>query len=54
MLAPSNRTATMALIVSALSVASAVFMILELDRPFGGVVQISNEPLVNALAQLAK
>lgn len=54
LLAPTNRTATVALVISALSVSSAVFLILELDRPFGGVVRISNEPLRHALAQLAK
>jgi hypothetical protein len=54
LLAPPNATATLALIVSAFSVASAIFLILELDRPFGGLIQISNEPLLNALSLLAK
>ena len=49
LLAPPNATATLALVVSAFSVASAIFLILELDRPFGGLIQIPSEPLLNAL-----
>ena len=33
LLCPSNATATLALLVSAFSVAGAIFLILELDRP---------------------
>ena len=54
LLAPPNATALIALFVSALSVAGACFLILELDRPFGGLIQISSEPMLNALRQLAK
>jgi hypothetical protein len=54
MLAPSNRIATVALLISAFSVSSAVFLVLELDRPFGGLVRISNEPLLHAIEQLVK
>lgn len=50
--APSNGTATLALLVSALSVAGAIFLILEMDQPFTGLIQISSEPMVNALQQL--
>jgi hypothetical protein len=52
LLAPPNATATLALLVSAFSVAAAIFLILELDRPFGGLIQISSEPLLKALTQL--
>jgi hypothetical protein len=44
----------LASVVSALSVARAIFLILELDQPFGGLIQISSEPMLNALSQLAK
>jgi hypothetical protein len=54
LLAPPNATAALALVVSAFSVASAIFLILELDRPFGGLIQISSEPLLNALSLFAK
>jgi hypothetical protein len=54
LLAPPNATATLALMVSALSVSGAIFLILELDRPFGGLIEISSEPLLKVLSQLAK
>jgi hypothetical protein len=44
----------LALLVSALCAAGAIFLILELDRPFGGLIQISSEPLRNVLSQLGK
>ena len=53
-LAPPNVTAIFALIVSAVAVSGAIFLILELDQPFGGVIRISSEPMVNALNQVAK
>lgn len=52
--APANRTVIASLLVSALSVAAAIFLILELDQPFGGVIQISSEPMLKALRHLAK
>ena len=53
-LAPPNVTAIFALIVSAVAVSGAIFLILELDQPFGGVIRISSEPMVNALSQIAQ
>jgi hypothetical protein len=50
--APRNAMAFVTLLVCALAVSSAIFLILELDQPFGGVIQISSAPLRNALAQL--
>jgi hypothetical protein len=52
--APPNATVIATLFLCALSVSGAIFMILELDRPFGGVVQISSTPMRNAIAQLGK
>jgi hypothetical protein len=52
-LAPPNATTILALMVSALAVSGAIFLILELDEPFGGVIGISSEPMLNALHQLA-
>ncbi len=54
MLAPTNAPAIVALFISALSVCGAIFLILELDRPFGGMIGISSEPMRTALSQLAK
>lgn len=53
-LAPPNATATLALLASAVSVAGAIFLILELDRPFGGAIQISSQPLLHALSLLSQ
>lgn len=53
-LAPPNATTILALMVSALAVAGAIFLILELDQPFGGLIRISSEPMLNALHQLAQ
>jgi hypothetical protein len=49
--APSNATTYLALVISAVSVAGAIFLILELDRPFSGMVRISSDPMVNALRE---
>jgi hypothetical protein len=50
--APSNATVVVALMLAAFSVAGAIFLILELDMPFDGVIQISPAPLRNALIHL--
>jgi hypothetical protein len=52
--APPNATVIATLFLCALSVSGAIFMILELDRPFGGLIQISSVPLRNAIAHLGK
>jgi hypothetical protein len=52
--APVNGTAFTTLLVSALSVAGAMFLILDLDHPFSGLMQIPDTPLRNALVVLGK
>jgi hypothetical protein len=54
LIAPRNATAILALMFSALAVSGAIFLILELDQPFGGFIGISSEPMVNALHQIGK
>ena len=54
LLAPPNATTTLALVASAFSVACAIFLILELDQPFGGLIRIPSQPMVNVLSHLAK
>jgi hypothetical protein len=54
LLAPPNTTAMLALVVSALAVAGAIFLILELDHPFSGLIQISSRPIHSALTQPGK
>jgi len=53
-LAPRNATIIFAFIVSALAVSGAIFLILELDQPFGGLIGISSEPMIYALQQFGK
>jgi len=52
--APANGTAKVALLVSALSVSAAIFLILELDHPFDGLISIPSNPMQRALAHLGK
>jgi len=52
--APPNSTVIGVLFACALSVAGAIFLILELDRPFQGLMQISSAPPRNALAHLGR
>jgi hypothetical protein len=47
-----NRTVVAALFTGALSVAAAVFVILEETHPYTGSVQISRAPLRDALSQM--
>ena len=54
MFAPPNTTVFITLLICALAVSSAIFLILELDRPFDGMIQISSAPVRNALAQLGR
>jgi hypothetical protein len=51
---PRNATALAVLFVCALSVAGAVFLIVDLDQPFDGLIQVSSVPLRDAQAQLGK
>jgi hypothetical protein len=52
--APRNGTVIVVLCVCALSVSGAIFLILELDRSFEGLLQVSGAPLRAALAQLGR
>lgn len=52
--APTNRTVVVTMIVVSLLVSSALFLILELDRPFDGVIRISSAPIHNALSNLGR
>jgi hypothetical protein len=52
--APRNATAIAALLLCSLSIAGAVFLILDMDHPFFGVVRISSAPMREALAQLGQ
>lgn len=49
-----NATVVVTLLLCALSVSAAIFLILELDRPFGGLIQLSSDPLRRVLEQLGR
>lgn len=50
--APLNATVVASFLVSALSVSSAIFLILEMYTPYEGLIHVSSAPLRAALAQL--
>ena len=52
--APRNATVIAMLFVCALSVSGAIFLILELDQPFEGLMQISSAPMRDALSRLGE
>lgn len=52
--APRNTTVIVALLICALSVSRAIFLILELDRPYEGLLRVSSAPLHSALAHLGR
>lgn len=52
LIAPCNATVLTALFTAALSMTGAILLTLELDHPYGGLIQISTEPLKMALRQL--
>jgi len=49
-----NATVIAAHLVGALSVAGAIFLILEMNRPYSGLMQISSAPMHRALEQLGR
>ena len=54
MLAPRNATVIAVLLVCALSVSGAIFLILEMNSPLTGMIKVSSAPLRNALDHLGK
>jgi hypothetical protein len=50
--APANPTIIVTLGFCALSVAGAIFLILDMALPFAGVIRVSSAPLDRALGQL--
>lgn len=52
--APPNYTVMVALMLAVLSVSGAIFLILELDKPFDGIIKMSSGPMRNALQHLGQ
>ncbi len=49
-----NATVITALFVGALTVAGAIFLILEMNRPYSGLMEISSAPIRDALAPMGR
>jgi hypothetical protein len=54
LLAPRNGTVVVVFLVCAISVAGAIFLILEMEKPLTGAMKISSAPLVKTLERLGK
>lgn len=54
LLAEPNATVLAVILVCALSVSAALFLILDLDQPFDGLIRIDDEALRSAMAQVGK
>ncbi len=51
---PRNVTVIIVLFICALSAAGSLYLIEELDRPYGGLISVSSAPLRTALANLGQ
>ena len=52
LLAPRNGTMAAVTVLSVLALTSAIFLVLEMDRPFEGLLKISDAPLRTAISYL--
>jgi hypothetical protein len=52
--APRNGSVMTALLVCALSLAGSIYLIVEMDQPYGGLIEISSAPLRTLLEQLGQ
>jgi hypothetical protein len=50
--APRNVLSYVTILLGALSIASVIFVILDLDTPFSGLFMVSSQPMRDALAEL--
>lgn len=54
LLAPTNKTVFVVLVVCAMSVGGAIFLIEEMNKPMTGLLKISKAPLVKAVEHMGK
>jgi len=52
--APHNASVVAILFVCALSVAASIYLIVEMDQPYGGLIKLSSAPLASILDQLGQ
>ena len=50
--APRNATVVTTLFLSAMALAACIFLIVEMDTPFEGLIRVSSAPMRNALAHM--
>ncbi len=51
---PRNATVIIVMLLCALSAAGSLFLILELDTPYAGLIKVSSAPLRTALTHLGQ
>jgi hypothetical protein len=54
LLAPRNGTVIAVFLVCAISVAGAIFLVLEMEKPLSGAMKISSGPMIKTLDRLGK
>jgi len=52
--APRNATVVLTLLVAALTVSAAIFLILEMNAPFEGIIRVPDDPLRQAISSLGR
>jgi hypothetical protein len=52
--APRNATVIVTLFVSSLSIAGAMYLLVQLDQPYSGYIKVSSAPLRTAIDQLGR
>lgn len=52
--APRNILSYITILLGALSIASVIYVILDLDTPFSGILMVSSQPMRDALIQLSR
>jgi len=52
--APRNLLSYVTITLGGVAIASAIYVIVDLDQPFGGMFSMSSEPLRDALTQLGR
>jgi hypothetical protein len=54
LLAPRNATTLTVLVVCMLSIAGAIFLVMEFDRPFDGLIRVSDAPIRTVLSRMGE
>jgi hypothetical protein len=52
--APPNFTVVISLLVASDAVCGAVFLMVEMYYPYGGLIEVSPAPLISALTQMGR